>query len=175
MHGSPASRPAMGLPTSCLTTWPPLDGLPSHCLLMSARFPFTTTGTRQAAPFPRPRTIGISPANRSSGFGYGLTYTTFEYGPVEIIAAAGGNPASARITITNTGSRQGHEVVQLYIRQLACSHAARPEQELRGFKRVGLEPGERTDHRVHAHGRGAWVLATRWKMASRCRRLPHLD
>ena len=75
-------------------------------------------------------------------FGYGLAYTTFAYGAVEIVPAADGNPAAARVTITNTGKREGHEVAQLYIRQLACSHAVRPEQELRGFHRIGLKPGE---------------------------------
>ena len=78
-------------------------------------------------------------------FGYGLTYTTFTYGPVEIIPAAGENPAAARVTITNTGKREGHEVAQLYIRQLACSHAVRPEQELRGFQRIGLKPDEKAE------------------------------
>ena len=75
-------------------------------------------------------------------FGYGLTYTSFAYGPVEIVPAADGQPATARVTITNTGKREGHEVAQLYIRQLGCSHAVRPEQELRGFRRIGLQPGE---------------------------------
>ena len=74
-------------------------------------------------------------------FGHGLTYTTFAYGPVETVAAAGGRCLSVRARITNTGTRRGSEVAQLYIRQLGCSHAARPEQELRGFKRIELEPG----------------------------------
>ena len=75
-------------------------------------------------------------------FGFGLTYTTFEYGPVKIVKAAGGKPAQAVATITNTGARDGVEVAQLYIRQLGCNEGARPGQELRGFKRLHLKPGQ---------------------------------
>jgi beta-glucosidase len=72
-------------------------------------------------------------------FGFGLTYTTFEYQPVRIKA---GEPAVASALITNTGQREGEEIVQLYIRDLACSEGARPQQELRGFQHVRLQPGE---------------------------------
>jgi beta-glucosidase len=78
-------------------------------------------------------------------FGYGLTYTMFDYSPVRIIPAAKGKPAEAVVTLTNTGKREGVEVVQLYIGQLACHEGVRPKQELRGFKHVKLQPGERTD------------------------------
>ncbi|MEI6072345.1 MAG: glycoside hydrolase family 3 N-terminal domain-containing protein [Verrucomicrobiae bacterium] len=78
-------------------------------------------------------------------FGYGLTYTTFEYSPVKITPAANGKSAEATVTITNTGKREGIEVPQLYIRQLVCHEGARPKQELRGFKRVKLQPGEKAD------------------------------
>jgi beta-glucosidase len=76
-------------------------------------------------------------------FGYGLTYTTFDYTPVQLVPAANGKPAEAVATVTNTGTREGVEVVQLYIRQLVCHVGARPKQELRGFKRVALKPGEK--------------------------------
>jgi beta-glucosidase len=75
-------------------------------------------------------------------FGYGLTYTSFEYSGIELIPAADGKPAEAVGTVTNTGDREGIETAQLYIRQLACNHAARPMQELRGFQRLTLQPGE---------------------------------
>jgi len=78
-------------------------------------------------------------------FGYGLTYTTFEYGKVEIKPAADGKPAEAVVTITNTGKREGVEVPQLYISQLVCHEGARPKQELRGFKRIKLQPGEKAE------------------------------
>jgi beta-glucosidase len=72
-------------------------------------------------------------------FGFGLAYTSFAFGPVELSA---GKPASASALVTNTGTRDGEEVVQLYIRDTACSEGARPQQELRGFQRVSLRPGE---------------------------------
>ncbi|MBW8782561.1 MAG: glycoside hydrolase family 3 C-terminal domain-containing protein [Verrucomicrobia bacterium] len=76
-------------------------------------------------------------------FGYGLSYTTFRYGAVEIVPPAQpGQPATARTTVINTGRRPADEVVQLYLRDVACSEGARPEQELRGWQRVHLAPGE---------------------------------
>ena len=80
-------------------------------------------------------------------FGYGLTYTQFEYGEVRIVAAAEGKAAEAVATVTNVGSRAGEEVVQLYIGQCYCHEGVRPWQELRGFKRVALNPGETSDVR----------------------------
>jgi beta-glucosidase len=76
-------------------------------------------------------------------FGYGLTYTDFSFGPVEIIEpATPGQPAKARASVTNTGKRSGEAVAQLYIRDVACSEGARPAQELRGWQRLTLAPGE---------------------------------
>jgi beta-glucosidase len=74
-------------------------------------------------------------------FGFGLTYTKFEYGPVRIDLPQKDHSAVASATITNTGDRRGEEVAQLYIRQLACPQGARPVQELRGLRHVTLEPG----------------------------------
>ncbi len=76
-------------------------------------------------------------------FGYGLSYTSFEYSPVslsvsETTAAEG---LTASITVTNTGKVAGKEVVQLYIRDLAGS-VTRPVKELKGFEKIYLEPGE---------------------------------
>ena len=78
-------------------------------------------------------------------FGYGLTYTTFEYGPVRLVPGANGKPAEAVATITNTGKRDGEEVAQMYLRQMVCHSGARPKQELRGFKRLSLKPGEKAE------------------------------
>ena len=76
-------------------------------------------------------------------FGYGLTYTTFNYSDITLnskkMAADGSVEAS--VTVTNTGSREGDEVVQLYIRDLAAS-IARPVKELKGFQRIRLKAGE---------------------------------
>ena len=77
-------------------------------------------------------------------FGFGLSYTTFEYSDLKIDPAAGILPAgraTIRCTVKNTGSREGDEVVQLYIRDVLAS-VARPVMELKGFQRVHLRPGE---------------------------------
>ncbi len=68
-------------------------------------------------------------------FGYGLSYTTFEYSECTM------QDARCTVKVTNTGKMAGAEVVQLYVRA-QHSTLARPVKELRGFKRVFLEPGE---------------------------------
>ncbi len=68
-------------------------------------------------------------------FGYGLSYTTFEYSSFNI------TEKEATFTITNTGSRPGAEVAQLYVRCID-SGIFRPYKELKGFTKVYLEPGE---------------------------------
>lgn len=80
-------------------------------------------------------------------FGFGLTYTTFHYGPVQLSAqtVSKDQPLTARVKLTNTGKRAGTEVVQLYIRALYGSAGPRPVRELKGFQKVRLEPGESRD------------------------------
>ena len=75
-------------------------------------------------------------------FGYGLSYTTFEYSDVKLDSEEMGydGSVSASVTVKNTGSRAGIETVQLYIRDLVGS-TTRPVKELKGFERVELEPG----------------------------------
>ncbi len=76
-------------------------------------------------------------------FGYGLSYTTFQYSPLSLSSntmTTGGN-IKASVTVTNTGNCEGTEVVQLYIRDMVGS-IARPVQELKGFERISLKPGE---------------------------------
>ena len=76
-------------------------------------------------------------------FGYGLSYTTFEYSPMTLSSntMTRGGSITATVTVTNTGSRAGDEVVQFYIRDMVGS-IARPVQELTGFERISLQPGE---------------------------------
>ena len=82
-------------------------------------------------------------------FGWGLSYTSFEYSPTRIatrsVRAADLNGGSASVTVeatvTNAGQRAGAEVVQLYIRQRGTS-VARPVRELKGFQKITLAPGE---------------------------------
>jgi beta-glucosidase len=77
-------------------------------------------------------------------FGYGLSYTTFAFENLRINQAAVEARASVAISVdvTNTGKRAGDEVVQLYTRNAAVP-PPHPIKELRGLKRVSLEPGER--------------------------------
>ncbi|MFC0624033.1 glycoside hydrolase family 3 protein [Kribbella deserti] len=76
-------------------------------------------------------------------FGFGLSYTTFEYGDLRLSSTT--MPADGEVAIsvrvTNTGDRAGTEVVQLYTHQQR-SRAKQPLRQLRGFRRVELEPGE---------------------------------
>ncbi len=76
-------------------------------------------------------------------FGYGLSYTTFEYGEPRLSAATmernGG--VKATVTVKNTGDRDADEVVQLYIRYRVAS-ISRPVKELKGFQRIHLKAGE---------------------------------
>jgi beta-glucosidase len=79
-------------------------------------------------------------------FGYGLTYTRFAYGPTRLSGDRVRNGViTATTTVANAGTRTGTEVVQLYLRDLACSAGARPVRELKGFQRVTLKPGETKD------------------------------
>jgi beta-glucosidase len=75
-------------------------------------------------------------------FGYGLSYTSFEIGePVLSSASIPANGSvNVSVSVTNTGDREGDEVVQLYIRDVVSS-VSRPVKELRGFKRVTLASG----------------------------------
>lgn len=77
-------------------------------------------------------------------FGYGLSYTSFEIKNVHILNNAINKGESSKVyfTIQNTGIRPGDEVVQMYIRDKASS-VTRPVKELKGFRRICLNPGER--------------------------------
>ncbi|MBI5667556.1 MAG: glycoside hydrolase family 3 C-terminal domain-containing protein [Chloroflexi bacterium] len=76
-------------------------------------------------------------------FGYGLSYTRFEYANlrVEAAQARAGDTVTIRADVRNSGLRAGDEVVQLYVNVPSAS-VTRPVKELKGFKRVTLQPGE---------------------------------
>jgi beta-glucosidase len=78
-------------------------------------------------------------------FGHGLSYTSFKLENLRVEPAEIAPNASAKVTVdvTNTGTREGEEVPQLYIHQRVSS-VTRPVLELRGFQRVHLAPGEKT-------------------------------
>ncbi len=78
-------------------------------------------------------------------FGHGLSYTTFKYSDLEITPSQTGPGGKVNIgmTITNSGNRAGADVVQLYIND-PISSVSTPVKELKGFKKVWLEPGHST-------------------------------
>ena len=79
-------------------------------------------------------------------FGYGLTYTTFNYGKLNLSSdhMAKGGSVEAVLTVVNTGNCEADEVVQLYIRDLVAD-VSRPVKELKGFQRIHLKAGEQRE------------------------------
>jgi beta-glucosidase len=76
-------------------------------------------------------------------FGHGLSYTKFTYSGMKILSTATTRDGEVKVSVNvkNTGSREGDEVVQLYIHDVASS-VVRAGKELRGFERISLKPGE---------------------------------
>ena len=74
-------------------------------------------------------------------FGSGLSYTAFKYSNLEIKPASGDGAYHVSLDVTNTGSREGTEVVQIYVGD-SHTKVPRPAKELKGFARVALRPGE---------------------------------
>lgn len=79
-------------------------------------------------------------------FGFGLSYTTFAYGPVSLSARsmAMNGTLRATVTVSNTGNFDGYETVQLYLRDVTASVNC-PLQELRGFRKIFLRKGEQRE------------------------------
>ncbi len=77
-------------------------------------------------------------------FGFGLSYTTFEYSNLTILPKEINNQGEVEISVdvTNTGAVKGDEVVQLYINDVISS-TSRPVKELKGYEKISLEPGEK--------------------------------
>ncbi len=76
-------------------------------------------------------------------FGYGLSYTNFTYGDLKLsdTSLKGNQTLTASVSVTNSGNRDGKEVVQLYIRDVVGS-ITRPVKELKGFQKISLKAGE---------------------------------
>jgi beta-glucosidase len=139
------------------------------------KLPFTWPRTVGQVPMIYSHTRSFDPDNQGKRywdeqstplypFGHGLSYTHFEYGNLRLDhdAIAAGDTLNVSIGVRNRGTRQGDEVVQLYIHQRHGS-AARPVRELKGFQRVALQPGESRTVRF-ALGPGElrhWNAATR--------------
>jgi beta-glucosidase len=90
-------------------------------------------------------------------FGYGLSYTTFAFHDLHLdrLEVPVGEQITISVRVTNTGSRRGDQVVQLYVRHPDAS-VPRPIQELKGFKRISLDPGEckKLSFTLHSHQLG---------------------
>jgi len=113
----------------------------------AGRLPVTFyTGVEQLPPFEdyamRNRTYRYFKDKPLYPFGYGLSYTTFSYSDLSLPKASiqAGDPLAAEATVTNTGTREGDEVAQLYLTFPNVPGA--PLRALRSFKRVHLKPGE---------------------------------
>lgn len=87
-----------------------------------------------------------SPNDPVYPFGYGLSYTTFSYGDILLSSnqVSGQGDLTASVEVTNTGKFPGEEVVQMYIQDPAAS-ISRPVKELKGFKKIMLQPGEKRE------------------------------
>ena len=85
------------------------------------------------------KTAKVNPA---FPFGFGLSYTDFEYKNLAVTSENGG--VTATLTVRNTGNRDGAEVVQLYVKNNEDSAVFKPESELRAFRKVYLKAGEET-------------------------------
>lgn len=82
------------------------------------------------------------PTEPAYPFGYGLSYTTFNYSDVKLLPGDGkGTYTRVAVTVTNTGKYEGEEVVQLYVRDEVAS-ITRPIKELKGFEKIKLNPVE---------------------------------
>ncbi len=109
---------------------------------------------------------GVAPA---FPFGHGLSYTSFEYGALAVEPGANGE-AKVRFSVKNTGKRAGDEVAQVYVAP-PKGRVPRPPQELKGFARVHLEPGEEKaievslDARAFAHWSAPPETTTGWAIA----------
>ena len=97
-------------------------------------------------------------------FGHGLSYTTFDVSDVSTTVHDDGADSAVEVefTVTNTGGRAGAEVVQVYVRDVEAS-VFRPEQELKAFAKVALEPAEstRVTLRLDARAFSYWYSAMR--------------
>ncbi len=101
-------------------------------------------------------------------FGYGLSYTTFAYADLRVSADSIGpsDTLAVQVDVTNTGARAGDEVVQLYVRH-PDSVVPRAREDLRGFARVHLAPGETRTVTLHVPARSLayWnPNAQRWRV-----------
>ena len=97
-------------------------------------------------------------------FGYGLSYTRFAYGDLDVRVKSA-TSATVAVTVKNTGNRAGAEVAQLYLRDVKSS-VTRRMAELKAFEKVLLQPGEtrRLEFALDAEAFGLWNEAMQWQI-----------
>ena len=114
---------------------------PAHNGQVPLYYPYKSTGRPTARGGWCAKYIDI-PTEPAYPFGYGLSYTSFGYSAPRLLPGNGKEVhARVAVTVTNTGRYAGEEVVQLYVRDEVAS-VTRPIEELRGFEKIRLEPGE---------------------------------
>ena len=125
------------------TTWPRAVGqIPIYYGHKNTGRPHHGPGVRQFLEVFRSRFIDEA-STPQYPFGFGLSYTTFEYDGLEVETPQVGleDEVIVAATVRNTGDRAGDEIVQLYVRD-RIGEVTRPVKELKGFQRVSLAPGE---------------------------------
>lgn len=113
---------------------------PQHNGQISLYYQYKSTGRPTALGGWCAKYIDI-PTEPAYPFGYGLSYTTFEYSDVKLLPGNGNTYARVAVTVKNTGTYEGEEVVQLYVRDEVAS-ITRPIKELKGFDKIKLKVGE---------------------------------
>ncbi|WP_018658561.1 beta-glucosidase family protein [Actinomadura flavalba] len=101
-------------------------------------------------------------------FGHGLSYTTFRYGGLAV------RPDGVQVTVTNTGTRPGYAVPQLYLGLPSSAAVPQPPRQLRGYRKVALAPGQstRVTFPLTTRSLSHWdVRANAWKVAPGCYRV----
>jgi beta-glucosidase len=101
-------------------------------------------------------------------FGFGLSYTTFSFDGLKVTRAGGSNNATVSFKVTNTGKVAGAEVAQLYLGFPNIAEGNEPPIQLKGFRKVMLNPGESktVELKLDAHSFSYWSAQSRaWKVA----------
>jgi beta-glucosidase len=159
MTGSPVDMtPFAGKAAAILQAWYPgqfggiaiAEALLGHCS-PSGRLPVTFYKNDMDLPdfsdySMEGRTYKFINGEPGFPFGYGLSYTSFEYCCLKLSAEAitAGQPLKVKVTVKNTGKRFGGEVVQLYLKDVEASTRV-PRWQLADFRRIELQPGEQRE------------------------------
>ncbi|HEV2326012.1 MAG TPA: glycoside hydrolase family 3 C-terminal domain-containing protein [Terracidiphilus sp.] len=101
-------------------------------------------------------------------FGFGLSYTTFSFGDLKVTHASGSENATVSFKVTNTGKVAGADVAQLYLGFPNIAEGNEPPIQLKGFRKVELNPGESkaVELKLDAHAFSYWsVQSHAWKVA----------